>query len=364
MSFTITKSILIVTAIFSFFQAPVSASSPHVINFRSPNLYPESLAYDPTAQHFIVGSLNHPTLLAISDAGVVNTLVNDQSLPDTSSFLGVTVDIFHHRLLAVVYNRSDPSNGALAAYDSRAPHTRLFLTTLHDPASSPTAAGANDVTVDFSGNAFVTNSASNLIWKVDRDGKASVLSKSKVFNKTAAVPDMLHSSCGLNGIAYCTKGYLLVAQSNTGNLYKVDDEDGTARKIRLNRELTAPDGIALRRDGVLLVVSQHKLYFIKSDDSWSEGVVYDETALDSESFATSVTVGAEDRVYVLYGHLKEGILGNSQRDQFSILEVRSEDESAGEAVWVYVLIGFGLIYFLIWRFQMRQLFTNMNKKIA
>ncbi|KAL8268938.1 hypothetical protein R6Q59_002736 [Mikania micrantha] len=364
MSIIITKSILILITISSFFLGPIFASSHHVINFRSPNLYPESLAWDPTAQHFIVGSLRHPTILAISDAGVVNTLVSDQSLPGNLSFLGVTVDVVYQRLLAVVYNHSDPSNCALAAYDSRAPYHRLFVTTLYEPASSTTAAGANDVTVDFSGNAYVSNSVSDLIWKVDLEGKAFVLSKSKVFTKTPVEPGMLHSSCGLNGIAYCSKGYILVSQSNTGNLYKVDYEDGSARSITLNRKLTAPDGIAFRRDGVLVVVSQYKLYFIKSDDNWMEGVVYDETALDFESFPTSVTVGAEDRVYVLYGHAKEGILGNSQRDQFSILEVRSEDESAGEAVWMYVLIGFGLVYFLIWRFQMRQLFTNMNKKIA
>ncbi|KAK9054579.1 hypothetical protein SSX86_025658 [Deinandra increscens subsp. villosa] len=364
MSIAITKSIVILTTIFSFVSSPVFASSPHLINFRSPNLYPESISWDSSAQHFIVGSLHHPTLLAVSDAGVVNTLLSDQSLPDNSSFLGVTVDVVHHRLLAVVYSHSDPSNCALAAYDSRAPYSRLFLATLYDPASSTASAGANDVTVDFSGNAFVTNSASNLIWKVDLEGKASVLSKSKAFTKTPVDPDTPYSSCGLNGIAYCSKGYILVVQSNTGNLYRVDYEDGSARNIKLNRKLTAPDGIALRKDGVLLVVSQYKLYFIKSYDNWSEGVVYDETTLDSESFPTSVTVGAEDRAYVLYGHVKEGILRNSQRDQFSILEVRSEDESAGEAVWMYVLIGFGLIYFLIWRFQMRQLFTNMNKKIA
>ncbi|KAK1425716.1 hypothetical protein QVD17_21071 [Tagetes erecta] len=364
MSFTIVKSILVLTAVFSFFQGSVFASSPHLINFKSPDLYPESLTWDPTGQHFIVGSLHHPTLLGISDAGVVNTLVSDQSLPDDSSFLGVTIDTFHHRLLAVVYRHSDPSNCALAAYDSRAPHNRIFLTTLYDAASSTGAAGANDVTVDFSGNAYVTNSASNLIWKVDLEGNASVLSESKVFTKTPVDPTTPYSSCGLNGIAYSSNGYLLVSQSNTGNLYKVDHEDGTARKVILNRVLTAPDGIAFRRDGVLLVVSQYKLYFIKSDDGWSEAVVYDETALDSESFPTSVTAGAEDRVYVLYGHVKEGILGNSKRDRFSILQVRSEDESAEETVWVYVLIGFGLVYFLIWRFQMRQLFTNMNKKVA
>ncbi|KAI3497842.1 hypothetical protein L1887_33426 [Cichorium endivia] len=363
MCFTMTISMLLLTTVLSFFQVPSLASSPHLINFRSPNLYPESFSWDPTAKHFIVGSLRFPTLLSVSDAGVVNTLVSDDSIPANSSFLGITVDVLHSRVLAVVHPRSQPSNCALAAYDLRSPHHRLFLTTIHDAASTTFASGANDVTVDFSGNAFVTNSASNFIWKVDPEGKAAVLSKSKIFTKTP-VPDTPYSSCGLNGIAYSNKGYLLVAQSNTGNLYKVDSEDGTARKIQLNRELIAPDGIAIRSDGVLLVVSQYKLYFIKSSNSWSNGVVYDETALDTGRFATSVTVGAEDRVYVLYGHVNEGLMGNLQRGEFSILEVRSEDESRDKAVWIYILVGFGFAYFLVWRFQTRQLFTNMNEKNA
>ncbi|PWA40407.1 AMP-dependent synthetase/ligase [Artemisia annua] len=57
-------------------------------------------------------------------------------------------------------------------------------------------------------------------------------------------------------------------------------------------------------DGDLLVVSQDKLYYIKSDNNWSDGVVYEEIALDSYSFPTSLA-----------------------------------DESGIEAVWVYILIG-------------------------
>lgn len=176
--------------------------------------------------------------------------------------------------------------------------------------------------------------------------------------------DLPYSSCGLNGIVYINKGYLLVVQSNTGKLYKVNAEDGTARRVLLNKDLTAPDGMAVRSDGVVVVVSQHKLYFIKSDSSWAEGVVFDETALDADKFATSVTVGGGDRVYVLYGHVWEGIMGNVDREEFSIVEIESEKESGEDGVWVYVLIGLGLAYFLFWRFQMRQLVTNMNKKHA
>lgn len=155
-----------------------------------------------------------------------------------------------------------------------------------------------------------------------------------------------------------------MVQSNTGKMFKVNVDDGSARTVLLNKDLTAADGMAVRSDGVVVVVSQHKAYFIKSDSSWSEGVVYDETTLDAERFASSVSIGGEDRVYVLYGHVGEGMMVNTEREEFSIVEIKSEKESQEDSVWVFVLIGLGLAYFLFWRFQMRQLVTNMNKKTA
>ncbi|KDO36109.1 hypothetical protein CISIN_1g039234mg, partial [Citrus sinensis] len=92
------------------------------------------------------------------------------------------------------------------------------------------------------------------------------------------------------------------------------------------------------------------------------GVVYDKTALNQEKFATSVTVGGEDRAYVLYGRVMEGLLGNSGREEFSIEEVRSKKENEEENVWVFVLLGLGLAYFLFWRFQMSKLVRDINKK--
>nr|GEX20209.1 RNA-directed DNA polymerase, eukaryota [Tanacetum cinerariifolium] len=91
----------------------------------------------------LVGSLRHPTLLSISEAA--KTIVSDRSLPANSSFLSVTVDNIHKRLLAVIFLHSKPSNCGLATYDLQAPHDRIFLTTLFDAKSSTSAAGANDV---------------------------------------------------------------------------------------------------------------------------------------------------------------------------------------------------------------------------
>lgn len=282
------------------------------------------------------------------------------------------MDRTNNRVLAAVHSAPPlPAFNALAAYDLRT-RERLFLSLLpEDPAdihdgiksaASPRPV-ANDVAVDFKGNAYVTNSAENFIWKVNADGEASIFSRSQVFTRFPVDPEDPFNYCGLNGIAYISKGYLLVVQSNTGKMFKVDADEGTARQVLLPEDLTHVDGIAIRKDGVVLVVSHKNLWLLKSDDSWGEGVVYDKIALDEDGFASSVTVGGADRMYVLYGHIMEGFKGNGEgREVFEIAEVRSEKESGEEKIWIYVMVGLGLAYFMFWRFQMKRLVTNMDRK--
>ncbi|KAK7284696.1 hypothetical protein RJT34_19447 [Clitoria ternatea] len=350
------------TTLLSLLFATALAGNLHVINFRSPNLYPEGLAWDPTGQHFLVGSLRHRTISAVSDAGVVETVISDPSLPENVAILGLAVDPRQNRVLAALHAMKPlPPYNALAAYDLRSGE-RLFLSSLP---SAGERAIANDVAVDFRGNAYVTNAGENFIWKVNLKGEAWILSNSTRFHEHPVDPSTTYSFCGLNGIAYVSNGYLLVGQSNTGKVFKVDAEDGTARNVLLNKDLVCPDGVALRGDGVVLVVSPEgkKLWFLKSNDGWGEGVVFDEIDLGSEGYPTSVVVGEKDRVYVLYGSVNEGILGSNGRESFRIEEARSPKESEGENVWLYVMIGFGLAYFMYWRFQMGQLVKNMDKKI-
>ncbi|CAN8266948.1 unnamed protein product [Cochlearia groenlandica] len=378
MSFPRCRSLSVVSIILAvvLIGLPIhsSATNLHVISFRSPGLYPEGLTWDPSGQHFIVGSLHSRTINSVSDAGVVQTLISDLDLPENSTILGLTVDSTNRRLLATI-NSLPPllPFTALAAYDLREGGRRVFLSALPSlPGDDEDIARdiANDVAVDYNGNAFVTNSAKNFIWKVDRDGSATIFSRSPMFNSQPVSPDADAGfrDCGLNGIVYNSKGYLLVVQSNTGKMFKVDEESGTARLVLLNGgDLLAADGMARRRrDGTIMVVSQKKLWLIKSQDSWSEGVIYDEVDLDVEGFATAVTVAGHDRVYVLYGRVMEGIMRDYKegeaREWFGIEEVSSEKESGEDKIWVYVLIGLGFAYFCFWRFQMKRLITNMDKK--
>ncbi|CAL0318456.1 unnamed protein product [Lupinus luteus] len=366
-SFPIVTILLFLLLIVQISPPPtVLAATPHVISFRSPNLFPEGLAWDPKAQHFLVGSLRNRTISAVSDAGVVETLISDPSLPENVTILGLAVDSRNNRVLAVIHAMEPlPPFNALASYDLRSRH-RQFLSLLPSADENDAVRPiANDVAVDFKGNAYVTNSAGNYIWKVNDKGEASIFSNSPRFTENPVVRDTPYSSFGLNGVAYVSNGYLIVSQSNTGKLFKVDAEDGTARRVLLNGDLTAPDGVVMRPDGVVLVVSpvEGKVWFLKSNDGWGEGVVFDKINLDLEGYPTSVVVGEMDRAYVLYGRVNKGILGNSERESFGIEEVRSPKENEDENIWMYVMIGLGMAYFMYWRFQMGQLVRNMNKKI-
>lgn len=363
-TFTLLNALLIIAS---------AAKIGHVITFRSPTLYPESFTYNPNSDHFIVGGTRHQKILSISATGEAQTLLSDSDLPANSSFLGVAVDRRRNILLACIHNHHQFN--ALAAYDLQSGR-RIFLTPLILPNGENQnliaqvtekikirPAAANDVAVDYSGNAYVTNSDGDFIWKVDVNGDASIFSKSEVYKSHTVDVTVDYHKCGLNGIVYIPLGYLLVVQSNTGKMHKVNVDNGETKTVNLNKDLTAADGIAVRSDGVVLVVSQYKVYYIKSENNWEDGVVFDEIALDVEGFATAVTIGDKKRVYVLYGHIMEGIMGNANRQEFSIVEIEEEEDKESNA-WLFVLVGFGLAYFLFWRFQMRRLVQNMDKRVA
>ncbi|XP_028775900.1 uncharacterized protein LOC114732731 [Neltuma alba] len=311
---------------------------------------------------FLISRPSSPSLTP----ALFETFISDPSFPENVTFSGLAVDSLKKRLLVVVHAREPlPPFNALAAYDLRS-RQRLFLSTLNaaidDDESTPPI--ANDVAVDYKGNAYVTNSAGNYIWKVNEKGEASIFSRAPQYTAHPVDRDTPYSSVGLNGIAYVSKGYLLVVQSSTGKMFKVGEDDGRVKLVLLNEDLTGADDIAIRSDGVVVVVSPvNKLWLLKSQDSWAEGVVYDKIDLDLERFPTSVAVGERDRVYVLYGNVNEGAVENSGRESFSIQEMRSKKEDEDDNIWMFILIGLGLAYFLFWRFQMRQLVTKMDKKI-
>eukprot|EP01018_Ginkgo_biloba_P028117 Gb_27990 [translate_table: standard] len=351
---------------FFLFPRGIETTTLHTINIKYPRLFPESFDWDKNNQHFIVGSLQLGSIYTVSDAGVTEEFVRDEDYAGQASILGVTVDSKRNRVLAVI-RRASLSNGgsglnALAAYNLQSGKRLLFVELDQIGVEEGEKVEANDVTVDPSGNAYVTNSAGNFIWKITLEGKATVFAKSPIFSsQLSIVEDDLGRWCGLNGIVYNKRGSLLVSQSNSGKLFKIDIDDGRVSLVQISRPLPWADGIVVRRDGVVLVVSSRAAWFLQSPDNWDVATVVDEVPLNVSMFATAIALREDDRAYVLNSYYPDS-LNKINRDVFSIEEIEFPKEAAGESVWIIVLIVVGLLYVFFWRFQMRYFVKNLGKK--
>ena len=223
---------------------------PAVVHGHASALHPEGVAYDPTRHAFLVGSLFHGTVSVVAPDGTTRTLVDDPRIVGT---VGLHVDAARGRIL-VTYGDIGISEGAEPDPAKRRTGLGIFdLRTgaaLHvvDLAVGP-GHTANDVTFDRDGNAYVTDSVSDVIYRIDPAGRASEFLRDPRF---APAPG---AAAGINGIVWHPGGYLLVGKYDTGTLFRIPTRGPReVSEVRLARPLVGADGIALHRNGDLVVV--------------------------------------------------------------------------------------------------------------
>ena len=256
-----------------------TAATPSKITVPQRALSPEGIQYDETNKRFIVSSRTQGRIGTVRDDSTYTQLADDPRLVST---IGLNLDASRQRLLAAVSDigvnttRStattlrklaalaifNPSSGALTSY--------VDLGALR-PALPHFA---NDIAVDAQGNAYITDSLSPIIYKVDAAGVATVfLENSQLSGGTGF---------GLNGIVYHPDGYLLTAKTSDGTLYKVPLATPTAfAAVTSSQSLVGADGLLLLDNNTLLVVagSQNTVFRMASTDAWT-------TTRSSGSFAT------------------------------------------------------------------------------
>ena len=287
---------------------PSTPSLPTRIDFNREALFPEGVSYDEPRNRFLVGSVRQGTIGSVSPAGVYAPLTTDEALIST---VGLLVDQPRHRVLAAV---SDPGTGvrtnpqtagrlaALGIYNVVNGNRIAFVNLGALRPNLPHF--ANDVAVDPLGNAYVTDSASPLTYRVDPQGNPSVLVEDTTF---AVRPGQF----GLNGIVYHPHGFLIVALSQAGKLYKVSLTRPTViREIDLGLTLPSPDGLRLSKDGKFLVVVNNqrgvapgRVLAFRGSDDWTSGALVNEFTTEASFPTTATLVGTG--VYVVYAKLNQ-----------------------------------------------------------
>jgi sugar lactone lactonase YvrE len=302
-------------------RGPAGHGNPApVIEATAPTLHPEGVAWDPTRRAFLVSSVRHGTVSVVRTDGSVRTLASD---PVMVSTFGVHVDAARHRFL-VAYGdiglgeRSGPDTvdkvSGVGIFDL-ATGRPLHLV---DLAIGPGNHSANDLAVDRSGNAYVTDPASDAVYRIDVAGHASVL---------VSDPRLASPGIGLNGIVWDPAGFLLIVRYSDGTLFRVPLRDPAAfAPVQLGSPLLGGDGMALRPDGDLVVVTNSlgspgpdAVTVLRSRGGWKSARVVSRVEPWPGTSPTTVAVTPYGD-YAVSGRL-ELLLAGTTSDRFTLRRV-------------------------------------------
>jgi sugar lactone lactonase YvrE len=269
-------------------------AAPDSVAFTVSNLYPEGVQYDAKNSRFLVSSLTTGNVGQVKDDGTYSVFASGAGI---ISAVGMNLDDSRNRLLVASSNGTLRNIAKLVSFN-RDNGQVLFNTDLGALRSAPNHF-ANDIAVDNQGNAYVTDSFAPVIYKVDAQGVASVF----LDNPQLAAPA---GAFGLNGIVFHPDGYLLVAKSDEGALFKVplSNPAGFTRVTATGLDLRAADGLLLQDNNTLQLVanSQSKVYRLSSTNNWTAATLSG-TFATLPQFPTTLARRAGADSYVLYANL-------------------------------------------------------------
>jgi len=293
-----TKYILLLSVLVA---ANVFAQEPK-IKFKAPVFYPEGTVYDAVSQSFFVGSVKTGTIAKVTKTGTFQTFYQDSTLK--SSF-GMKLDKMNNLWICT----GDPNYSVYSTPETYRKIIHLIaldktngkklkdidLTNLYQGEHF-----ANDLAFDDAGNIYITDSYSPVIYKVDAAGKASVFAENKLFKG---------ADIGLNGIAYFSDGYLLVANNSTGSILKVDIKNpNNVTKVMVKQFFPGADGLMITDNGKLALVQNKgvdNIFILSSTDAWKTAKVEAASSPEDHFQYPSTCTMADGKIYIVNAKLNE-----------------------------------------------------------
>ena len=273
------------------------------LTVHRPALYPETIEYDRKRDAFLVSSFREGAVYAIDSRGEATVLVNDERL---CSVLGIAIDEKRGRLWAVnsdfgsSVRPSCPGPKQLAAvgvYDLASGQPLQYIDL------SPLAAGPhllNGIALDAAGNAYITDSFSPSIYKIEASGHASLFLRD---------PRFAGDGINLNGVVVHPQGYLLVVKKSDGALFKVPlDNPHELTQVVTDAPLIGGDGLLLAgEDNMVVVANQvpgsasNAALVLASDDGWATAKLRAHQPLGDVYPTTAVL--RDGTLFVIHSHL-------------------------------------------------------------
>jgi Cu-Zn family superoxide dismutase len=219
---------------------------------------PEGVAADTRSGVFFVGATGDGTIYR----GTLGSPDVTELIPGATGKSAVGLKIARGRLYV-----AGGATGEIVVYD---------LASRRPVATFSTGAGGflNDLAITESGDVFVTDSFRPTLWHVT---PAQVRSGSGTPEAISVAPEIVYTAgvFNLNGIVALGDRSLVVVQSNTGALFRIDLERGGRHIQQIDAEpVVGGDGMLLDR-GRLVVVqgASAQLTFVELDRRAAHGVV-------------------------------------------------------------------------------------------
>lgn len=283
------------------------------IAIQKPALYPEGIDYNPNTDKFIVGSFREGAVYEINPDGTYQKLIDDNRL---NSVLAVRVDVKRNRLLVVnadigasirSSSKGVKKTASLGIYELSSGKTIHFID-LGKLIPNQNHL-ANGMTLDADGNAYVTDSFSPVIYKIDTQGNASIFLKNDRF---------LGKGINLNGIVFHPDGYLIVVKKGEGVLFKVPINNPKGfSEIKLPRKFIGGDGLILANNEELIVIANRAsgevtetVFSLSSEDDWKTAKVTNTYKFGSVYPTTGVV--KKGNIYVLHSNLQALMLASKE----------------------------------------------------
>ena len=309
-----TAVILSTLIIFSACEKNEAEVLPSTYHLKEASLYPEGIVYSKSMEKTYVGSYFKGKIVTVDLYGNMSDFVIDESLV---AVVGIAVDETNNRLLvcnsdAGISMRSDNSTiGQLAQVIFYNLSTGEKQKTINLNGLYPGGNFLNDLVLDPSGNIYVTDSFSPVVYKIDNNGNPSVL----VTDSQFVVPQ---GTFGLNGIVYHPNNYLIVGKSYGGVLYKIPlATPENVQEIQLNQAVNSLDGLLLVDNDLFLVSNNftgapftEAVYKITTPNNWGSGNISGTFTSLNGTYPTTLTM-INNGLFVNFGYFTELVDPNS-----------------------------------------------------